>query len=106
MNVNLVLMRLEGSYYVARNQDPKMESFMSRYHDNKMESLSRYQDNKVESTTRYQENKMESISRYQEKSPLCSADVFPLSPTSPYEVHATQKFLQCDLFDQLMLLIR
>ena len=68
-------MRLDGSYDVIRNQDHKMESFMTRYHDNKMESLARYQD-----------NKMESITRYQEKSPVYSADVFPLSPTSPYEV--------------------
>ena len=68
-------MRLEGSYDVIRNQEHKMESFITRYHDNKVESLSRYQDNKVDL-----------LARHHEKSPAFSTDVFPLSPTSPYEV--------------------
>ena len=74
-------MRLDGSYEGFRNQDPKMESFMTRCHDNKLESLTRYQDNKIDLLT-----------RYQDKSPVCSTDVFPLSPTSPYEVQQQDGF--------------
>ena len=66
-------MRLEGdsTYEVLRNHDPKMD-FMSRYHENKMDTLTRYPESKIDLLNRYSHEK--------------SVDVFPLSPTSPYEV--------------------
>ncbi|KAL5247154.1 hypothetical protein ACHWQZ_G019121 [Mnemiopsis leidyi] len=65
-------MRLEGdsTYDVLRNHDPKMD-FMSRYHENKMDTLTRYPESKIDLLNRYSQDK--------------SVDVFPLSPTSPYE---------------------
>ena len=73
-------MRLEGNstYEVLRNHDPKMD-FMSRYHDNKTDTLTRYPEGKVELLSRYNQDKSVVAC-------TTTADVFPLSPTSPYEV--------------------